>query len=124
MVTTIAFVKKTAAELKKASVKLFQGEITVSKRECWLIGVILLLTGIAIGLINAPLTHGVNISMFSNNGNNSGNGNGNGTDCGTDNGADNGGNSLVPRDNNKLCKPNSKKEKNKCRCGRKEYGNQ
>ncbi|MCM1047886.1 MAG: hypothetical protein NC433_05620 [Clostridiales bacterium] len=118
MVTTIAFVKKTAAELKKASVKFFQGEITVSKRECWLVGIILLLTGIAIGLINAPLTHGVNISMFSNNGNNSGNGNGNG------NGTDNGDDSPIHTDKDKLCQPNSKKGKNKCRCGRKEYDNQ
>ena len=31
-----------------------------------------MLTGIAVGLINAPLTHGINISIASNNGNNSG----------------------------------------------------
>ncbi|MCM1263135.1 MAG: hypothetical protein NC313_10480 [Butyrivibrio sp.] len=116
MVTTIAFVKKTAAELKKASVKLFQGEITVSKRECWLVGIILLLTGIAVGLINAPLTHGINISMFSNNGNNSGNGNGNGTDNADDN--------PIHTDKDELCKPNSKRGKNKCQHGRKEYDNQ
>lgn len=116
MVMTMAFVKKAAAELKKASAELFQGEITVSKRECWLVGVILLLTGIAIGLINAPLTHGVNVSMFSHNGNNSGNGNGNGTD--------NEDGDPIHTDKGELCKPNFKKGKNKCRCGRKEYDNQ
>ncbi len=51
---------------------MFQGEVTITKRDGWLIGTILVLTGIAVGLINAPLTHGINISIASNNGNNSG----------------------------------------------------
>lgn len=68
MIAAIAVLKKALAEIKKASEKLFQGEITVSKKECWLAGIILVLTGIAVGLVNAPLTHGVNISLLSHNG--------------------------------------------------------
>lgn len=75
MIAGIAIMKKAWTEIKKSSVQLFQGEITVSKRECWMAGAILVLTGIALGLVHAPLTHGVNISLFSNNG--SGNGNNN-----------------------------------------------
>lgn len=86
MITTITVAKKAIAEAKKASEKLFIGEITVGKKECWLVGIILLLTGIAIGLINAPLTHGINVSLFSHNGCNNGN------------------NSPVGKDADKLCK--------------------
>ena len=75
MVAGIAILRKTLTEVRKASEKLFQGEVTVSKKECWLVGAILVLSGIAIGLVNAPLTHGVSISIGSNNGsNNTGNG--------------------------------------------------
>lgn len=81
MIAGIAVIKKTFAELKKASLKLFQGEITISKKECWLIGIILVLTGIAFGLINAPLTHGVNINIASHNGCNNGNGSANNSDA-------------------------------------------
>ncbi|MDE5865754.1 MAG: hypothetical protein K2H31_04025 [Lachnospiraceae bacterium] len=100
MVATIAFMKKAVAEIKKSAEKLFQGEITIGKKECWLIGIILLLAGITIGLLNAPLTHGVNVSLFSHNGCNNGN------------------NSPIGKDVDKLCKPNEKK-KELCECGRK-----
>lgn len=73
MITGMAFLRNIWKEIRKASEQLFQGEITISKRECWMIGAILLLSGIAIGLINAPLTHGVSISLASNNGSNNGN---------------------------------------------------
>ncbi len=66
-------IRKILTELKKASEKMFQGEVTITKRDGWLIGTILVLTGIAVGLINAPLTHGINISIMSNNGNNGNN---------------------------------------------------
>lgn len=79
MIATAAIVRKALAEMKKNAERMFQGEITIDKKDCWLIGIILLLTGIAIGLINAPLTHGVNISIASNNGNGSGCNNGNGS---------------------------------------------
>lgn len=104
MVATIAFVKKTMTEIKKSAEKLFQGEITISKKECWLIGIILVLAGITIGLLNAPLTHGVNLSLFSHNWSNNGNNNGNG--------------SSADMEVDKLCKPNEKKKK-LCECGRK-----
>lgn len=94
MVATIAFVKKAVTEIKKSAEKLFQGEITIGKKECWLIGIILLLAGITIGLLNAPLTHGVNISLFSHNWSNNGNNNPVGGDVG------------------KLCKSDAKKEEN------------
>lgn len=51
--------------------KLFQGEVTIGKRELWLVGAVCLLAGIVYGLKKAPWTHGVTIG--SNNGNNSGN---------------------------------------------------
>lgn len=67
MITGIAIVKKALAEVKKESEKFFQGELTISKRDCWLIGAILVLLGVAIGFINAPLTHGININIASGN---------------------------------------------------------
>ena len=76
MITGAAILRKIWAEVKKSSEKFFEGEITISKKECWLIGAILVLVGIAFGFINAPLTHGINISIGSNNqGNGSYNGN-------------------------------------------------
>ena len=80
MIATIAILKKTLAEMKKSSEKLFQGEILISKKECWLIGTILVLSGITIGLLKAPLTHGVNIAIGSHNGNHNGNNSANGND--------------------------------------------
>lgn len=98
MVATIAFVKKAVAEVKKSAEKLFQGEITIGKKECWLIGIILLLAGITIGLLNAPLTHGVNLSLFSNNWSNNGNSSGN--------------NNSAGMNVDELCKPIVKKDEN------------
>lgn len=122
MVATIAILKKTLSEMKKSSEKLFQGEITISKKECWLIGTILVLSGITIGLLKAPLTHGVSIAIGSHNGNNNGNNSANGNDgCGS---ADSAGNLT-----DKLCKTNdTKKEEkkhvaSKCRKRRKGHDN-
>ena len=111
MIATIAILKKTLAEAKKASEKLFQGEITISKRDCWLIGAILVLTGIAVGLVNAPLTHGVNISLCSNNGNNNGNGSGNGN--GADQDASELGNLLPDKKEKDAEKKTAKNDKSK-----------
>ncbi len=113
MVATIEFVKKAVAEIKKSAEKLFQGEITIGKKECWLIGIILLLAGITIGLLNAPLTHGVNLSLFSHNWSNNGN--------------DNGNNNSADMDVDELCKPIAKKDekekandsKSSCTCKKK-----
>ena len=52
---------------------LFDGEVTLKKRELWLIGACCLLAGIVYGLIKAPYTHGVKIGC--DNGNHNGNGN-------------------------------------------------
>lgn len=74
--------KKMLERAGEASEKLFKGEITVTKRDCWLAGAVLLLAGVALGFIHAPLTHGVRINLFSNNGNDNGNNSGNGgSDC-------------------------------------------
>lgn len=67
MITGAAILRKIWAEVKKSSEKFFEGEVTISKRECWLIGAIFVLVGIAVGLIHAPLTHGINITIGSNN---------------------------------------------------------
>ena len=109
MVATIAVVKKTMTEIKKSAEKLFQGEITIGKKECWLIGIILLLAGITIGLLNAPLTHGVNLSLFSHNW--------------SDNGNSSGNNNSAGMEVDELCKPNEKKKK-LCECGRKGHDKQ
>lgn len=108
MVATAAILKKTLAELKTSSEKLFQGEITISKKECWLIGLVLVLSGITIGLLKAPLTHGVSIAIGSNNGNNSANGN---DGCGTSDMAEN----AVEE----LCKSTKEKTEEKKKCGKK-----
>lgn len=93
MITGIAFLKILGKEIRKASGQLFQGEITISKRECWLIAAILLLAGIALGLIHAPLTHGVSLSIASNNGsNNNDNNNNNGSNNNDNNNGNNGNN--------------------------------
>ncbi|MED9904991.1 MAG: hypothetical protein UFG06_12545 [Lachnospiraceae bacterium] len=64
--------KKTVKDL---AVKLFKGEVTVNKRDLWLVGGICLLAGVVYGLIMAPWTRGVTIGC------NNGNGWG-GCDCG------------------------------------------
>lgn len=111
MVATIAILKKTLSEVKTSSEKLFQGEITISKRECWLIGLVLVLSGITIGLLKAPLTHGVTLTIGSNNGNNNGNNSANGNDgCGTSDMSENA--------MGELCKPLATKKKEKKKFGK------
>lgn len=63
--------KLNTETLKETAVKLFDGQVTVQKRDLWLAGTVCLLLGIVIGLVKAPWTHGVTIG--SNNGNYSGN---------------------------------------------------
>lgn len=55
---------------------LFSGEVTLKKRELWLIAALCLCAGMISGIKKAPWTHGVQIA--SNNGNSSGNNSGNG----------------------------------------------
>ena len=49
--------------------KLFKGEVTMKKRDLWLLGADCVLLGIVIGFMKAPLTHGITISCGNNNGN-------------------------------------------------------
>ena len=102
MAVTIAILKKTLSEMKASSERLFRGEITISKKECWLIGTILLLAVITIGLFKAPLTHGVNITIGSHNGNHNGNNSANGNDgCGSESPAGGAADRLQERDDTK-----------------------
>lgn len=54
--------------MKKFFKNLFCGNVELNKRELWLLGGCFFFAGIALGLLNAPWTHGVTIG--SNNGNN------------------------------------------------------
>ena len=65
--------KNMVTEAEKATEKLFCDEIKIGKNEFLIAGVILILAGVAIGLLLAPLTHGVNVSLISHNGSNNGN---------------------------------------------------
>ena len=58
-------------ELKERATELFKGDLEISKLDFFLIGAICLLAGICVGLIAAPVSHG--ISLFSHNGYNNGN---------------------------------------------------
>lgn len=49
--------------------KFFVGEITLQKKELWVIAFVCVLFGIVFGLLKAPLTHGITISCGNNNGN-------------------------------------------------------
>lgn len=72
----------TPTEWKEKAIDAVRGEFTLAKLDFCLIGAICFLAGICIGMIAAPLTHGITIlshnanngsSNFSKNGNNHGN---------------------------------------------------
>ncbi len=72
----------TPTEWKEKAIDAVRGEFTLTKLDFCLIGAICFLAGICIGMIAAPLTHGITIlshnanngsSNFSKNGNNHGN---------------------------------------------------
>ncbi len=69
--------KETAMELRESAKELWSGEVTITKRECFLIGAVLVLSGILLGILLAPAKNGFSWNLFSHNGNNSGNNNGN-----------------------------------------------
>lgn len=75
--------KETAVETKNRMLDTMRGELTLTKLDFWLIGAICLFAGICIGLLTAPLTHGIEIGIGSNNGNNN---TGNGCHNGSENG--------------------------------------
>ncbi len=66
--------KERAAELKEMTGDYMRDEITFTKLDFCLLGAVLFLAGICIGLLTAPITHG--ISIGSHNGCNNGNNNG------------------------------------------------
>ncbi len=70
-------------EWKEKALDTVKGELTLKTLDFCLIGAICFLAGICIGMIAAPLTHGVTVQVFSNNRNNgSGNGSKNGNNHG------------------------------------------
>ncbi len=77
MEETMDKLKETAMELRESAKELWSGEVTITKRECWLIGAVLVLSGILLGILRAPAKNGFSWNLFSHNGNNRGNNNGN-----------------------------------------------
>lgn len=66
-------------ELKERTTQLMEENVTLNKLNFILLGVVMLLAGICLGLLAAPITHGIMIGSHngSNNGNNNGNDSGN-----------------------------------------------
>lgn len=56
-------------ECKKLSRRLLDGEVTVKKTDVWIAAGICTMLGVLIGLLSAPLTHGITICCGNNNGN-------------------------------------------------------
>ena len=71
------------AEWKEKALDTINDDLTLKKLDFFLIGAICFLAGVCIGMIAAPLTHGIRIAIGSNNGsNNTGNGCHNGSENG------------------------------------------
>lgn len=72
-------------ELKQRTTELMEENVTLSKLNFFLLGAVMLLAGICLGLLAAPLTHGITVASHNgcNNGNNNGNDSGNGNDHGS-----------------------------------------
>ena len=68
-------------ELKEKTTDLISEKITLTTVNFCLISAIALFAGILIGMLIAPVTKGIHLSIFSHNGNGSGNDNGN--NCGS-----------------------------------------
>ena len=70
--------REKAAEWKEITVNHMRDEVTFTKLDFCLTGAICFLAGICIGLLTAPLTHGVNVLSHNvNNGSGNGSKNGN-----------------------------------------------
>ena len=74
---TTTELKERATELKEMTGDFMRDEITFTKLDFCLIGAICFLAGICIGLLTAPLTHGLNVLSHNVN-----NGSGNGSKIG------------------------------------------
>ena len=48
-------------ELKQRTTELMEGNVTLSKLNFFLLGAVMLLAGICLGLLAAPLTHGITV---------------------------------------------------------------
>lgn len=75
----------TFTELKERTCSNLEGEVTLSRVNIVLLGAVLLLAGICLGLLAAPVTHGITIGSHNgcNNASNNGNGSGNANDGGS-----------------------------------------
>lgn len=56
--------------LEEKKEQLFGGELTMAKIDFWLVVMLVFTVGVLYGLFKAPWTHGVNMTIGSNNGNN------------------------------------------------------
>ena len=74
--------RERAADLKEVTAGFMKSEVTFTKLDFCLIGAICFLAGICIGLLTAPLTHGVTVLSHNVN-NGSGNGSKNGNNHGS-----------------------------------------
>ena len=75
---TTTELKERATELKEMTGDFMRDEITFTKLDFCLLGAVLLLAGICIGLLTAPLTQGIHILSHNvNNGSGNGSKNGN-----------------------------------------------
>ncbi|MDE7359141.1 MAG: hypothetical protein K2N39_06900 [Lachnospiraceae bacterium] len=69
------------AEWKEKAIDMVRGELTLTKLDFCLIGAICFLAGVCMGMIAAPLTHGITVlSHNTNNGSGNGSKNGNNYD--------------------------------------------
>lgn len=71
----------TTTELKEKTTDLINEKVTLTALNFCLISAIALFAGILIGMLIAPVTKGIHLSIFSHNGNGSANDNGN--NCGS-----------------------------------------
>ena len=69
------------AEWKEKAIDMVKGELTHTKLDFCLIGAICFLAGVCMGMIVAPLTHGITVLSHNTN-NGSGNGSKNGNNYG------------------------------------------
>ena len=56
--------------LEEKKEQLFDGELTITKLDFWLIVLLVFTVGVLYGLVKAPWTHGVKMTIGSNNGSN------------------------------------------------------
>ena len=70
-------VKATLTEVKESTRQLLSKRVELNGGQWILVGAVLFMAGMTIGMLIAPITRGVQVSLFANNGNYSGNNNGN-----------------------------------------------